>query len=73
VPEISQRFQVLTRETIQTERDDMSFSLLAPQENPEVAAERDFFADYESLTGESPLVFDSFDDALNALDALEVS
>ena len=36
-------------------------------------AERDFFSAYEALTGVSPLVFESFDAALEALDALEAS
>ena len=36
-------------------------------------AERDFFSAYEALTGVSPLIFDSFDEALEALDALEAS
>ena len=34
-------------------------------------AERDFFSAYEALTGVSPLVFESFDAALEALEALE--
>jgi len=50
----------------------MSYSLEVPTEKQE-AAERDFFADYAAVTGESPLVFESFDDALDALDALEAS
>jgi hypothetical protein len=33
-------------------------------------AERDFFSAYEALTGVSPLVFDSFDEALEALEGL---
>jgi hypothetical protein len=52
------------------ERDDMPLSIVVPQENQEEAAERDFFADYEAVTGASPLIFDSFDDALDALEGL---
>ena len=33
-------------------------------------AERDFFSAYEALTGVSPLIFDSFDEALEALEGL---
>ena len=33
-------------------------------------AERDFFSAYEALTGFSPLIFDSFDEALEALEGL---
>jgi len=33
-------------------------------------AERDFFSAYEALTGVSPLVFESFDAALEALERL---
>jgi len=36
----------------------------------EKSAERDFFSAYEALTGVSPLVFDSFDEALEALEGL---
>jgi len=66
------RFQVLKARNHHTKRDDMSYSLEVPTEKQE-AAERDFFADYAAVTGESPLVFESFDDALDALDALEAS
>ena len=33
-------------------------------------AERDFFSAYEAVTGFSPLVFESFDEALEALEGL---
>ena len=34
-------------------------------------AERDFFSAYEALTGFSPLIFDSFDEALEALEGVK--
>jgi hypothetical protein len=34
-------------------------------------AERDFFSAYEALTGFSPLIFDSFDEALEALEGVQ--
>ena len=34
-------------------------------------AERDFFSAYEALTGVSPLVFESFDEALEALEGVK--
>jgi hypothetical protein len=36
----------------------------------EKSAERDFFSAYEAVTGFSPLVFESFDAALEALEGL---
>ena len=45
--------------------------ILQSQDNrEEKSAERAFFSDYEALTGISPLVFDSFDEALEALEGL---
>ena len=40
------------------------------EQTEEQAAESAFFRDYEALTGFSPLIFDSFDDALDALEGL---
>ena len=37
----------------------------------EKAAERDFFSAYEAVTGFSPLVFESFDEALEALEGVK--
>ena len=34
-------------------------------------AERDFFSAYEALTGVSPLIFESFDEALEALEGVK--
>ena len=40
-------------------------------EQEEGVAERDFFSAYEALTGVSPLVFESFDEALEALEGVK--
>ena len=40
-------------------------------EQEERDAERDFFSAYEALTGVSPLVFESFDEALEALEGVK--
>ena len=40
------------------------------EQTEEKSAERAFFSDYEALTGVSPLMFDSFDAALEALEGL---
>ena len=40
-------------------------------EQEERDAERDFFSAYEALTGFSPLIFDSFDEALEALEGVK--
>ena len=45
--------------------------ILQSQDNREEReAERDFFSAYEALTGVSALVFESFDEALEALEGL---
>jgi hypothetical protein len=40
------------------------------EQTEEQNAESAFFSDYEAVTGFSPLIFDSFDDALDALEGL---
>jgi hypothetical protein len=37
----------------------------------EESAERAFFSDYEALTGVSPLIFETFDAALEALEGVQ--
>ena len=48
----------------------MSIEAQSQEQTEEKSAERAFFSDYEALTGISPLVFDSFDEALEALEGL---
>ena len=40
------------------------------EQTEEQNAESAFFSDYEAVTGFSPLIFDNFDDALDALEGL---
>ena len=48
----------------------MPIEAQSQEQTEEKAAERDFFSAYEALTGVSPLVFESFDAALEALEGL---
>ena len=45
--------------------------LQSHEEQEERDAERDFLSAYEALTGISPLVFESFDEALEALEGVK--